>query len=158
MWRVIIIQTSCRYNYHRHSRLGLLLPRSLCPLHLDIQIWAGGRNKTKPSASLFPTNLIRPQKAGPFDSWAPPLMFQLLTPVLNTTNTHINTSLNCKLLNVSKRNNYYSHVLLASFLRYNSNQDIILIAGGVNTEHRVLGRSEVSWNRLRKYQNSHNGQ
>ena len=52
------------------------------------------------------------------------------------------------------------YVILASFLRYNSNQDIILITGGVNTGTGDWGglRSEVSWNRLRKYQNSHNGQ
>ena len=50
------------------------------------------------------------------------------------------------------------YVILASFLRYNSNQDIILIAGGVNTGDWGGLRSEVSWNRLGKYQNSHNGQ
>ena len=30
------------------------------------------------------------------------------------------------------------YVTLASFLRYNSNQDIILITGGVNTEHCTM--------------------
>ena len=72
-------------------------------------------------------------------------MFQLLTPVLNTTNTHINTLLNCE-HDISAIETIITHmyVLLASFLRYNSNQDIILIAGGVNTGDWGGLRSEVS--------------